>query len=559
MSSTFKSKCSQPSIRIQAVAICLTLLSFSARAQIVEAPAPGDPVATDSGRIAGKLLSSGVRGYFGVPFAAPPVGELRWREPQSVRPWQGVYNADRFAPECIQILRPHNINHYFGEEATSEDCLYLNIWAPPATASNAKAPVIVWIYGGALSIGSAAMPNYGGENLARKGVIYVTVGYRLGAFGFMAHPELTASSPFAASGNYGYLDQIAALQWVQRNIGQFGGDPTRVTIMGQSAGAGSTFSLQVSPLANGLFHRIVGMSGGGLRAATDPPTQKEAEGAGLELQRALKVSSLSELRDTPADRILAMQAEFQLGGTSGVVRFSPNLDAYFMPRSPRQVFAAGEQHDVALLIGFTRDESSNDLRAADTVEDFRTAADRYFGPRSAEFLRLYPTNGSIGEVGAAAARDGGMATSIRNWALAHMKKARAPAYIYMYSHPHSYAPEATFADLNPRTAGAYHSSDVPFFLLTLDVYNRIRRMRAWTAYDRQLADQMSDVLIAFAASGNPRTEAIPFPQFDVEHERLLEFGDPIRIVAFNKARMEFLADFNLPGSVAPAGPRLPRD
>ena len=267
----------------------VSLWTAATQAQVVDAPAPGDPVAIDTGKVLGKLLPSRVRAYFGVPFAAPPVGELRWREPQPREPWTGIYNADRFAPECIQILRPHNINHYFGEEATSEDCLYLNIWAPPSTANTEKAPVILGLYGGGLSIGSASMPNYGGENLAKKGVVYVTAGYRLGALGFMAHPELTAASPRGASGNYGYLDQIAALQWIQRNIARFGGDPARVTVMGQSAGAGSAFSLQASPLAKGLFHRIVGMSGGGLRAGSDPFSQAEAERSGLELQRLLGV------------------------------------------------------------------------------------------------------------------------------------------------------------------------------------------------------------------------------------------------------------------------------
>ena len=240
-------------------------------AQIVERAIPGDPVSIESGKLAGKLLDSGVRAYLGVPYAAAPTGALRWREPQPVKSWAGVYNADRFAPECIQILRPHNINHYFGEEATSEDCLYLNLWIPPDATRDSRLPVVLWIYGGGLSIGSAGMANYGGEKLAARGVVYVSVGYRVGAFGFMSHPQLTAESPFHASGNYGYLDQVAALQWIQRNIERFGGDRNRVTVMGQSAGAGSAFSLQASPLAKGLFHRIVGMSGGGLRFGVDPP------------------------------------------------------------------------------------------------------------------------------------------------------------------------------------------------------------------------------------------------------------------------------------------------
>lgn len=533
-----------------------------AQAQFVEAPIPGDPVSTDTGKLSGKLLPSGVRAYFGVPFAAPPVGELRWQEPQPREPWKGVYNADRFAPECIQILRPHNINHYFGEEATSEDCLYLNIWVPPATTKGEKVPVILWLYGGGLSIGSASMPNYGGENLARKGVVYITAGYRIGALGFMAHPELTATAPHRASGNYGHLDQIAALQWIQRNIERFGGDPARVTVMGQSAGASSAFSLQASPLAKGLFHRIVGMSGGGLRVGSDPIAQAEAEQSGLQLQRALKVGSLTDLRNVPADRILAAQAEFQLGGTTGTVRFRPNVDGYFMPRTPREIFASGEQNDVPLLIGFTRDESGNELKFARSVEEYKAAASKYFGPQAHEFLKLYPvrSDAEVPAIGAAAVRDGGMATSIRSWALGQLQKGESPAYIYMYSHPHPYQPGVVLADLNPATAGAYHTSEVPYYLLTQDVYNRIRKTRAWTDYDRQLADAMSDVLVAFATTGVPQTPKVQFPKFTLRAQEYMEFGDRIAIDKFNVAGMDFFATVNMPGAVGPGAiPRSPRD
>lgn len=541
---------------------CLSTLAFAqaTHAQIVETPIPGDPIAIDSGKVAGKKLASGVRAYFGVPFAAAPTGDLRWREPQPVTSWKGTFNADRFAPECIQILRPHNINHYFGEEATSEDCLYLNLWAPEGASAGANLPVVMWIYGGGLSIGSASMANYSGENLAKKGVVYVSVGYRVGAFGFMAHPELTVQSPYRASGNYGYLDQVAALQWIQRNIRHFGGDPGRVTIMGQSAGAGSVFSLQASPLAKGLFHRAVGMSGGGLRVGADPVAQAEAEKSGLELQQALKVSSLADLRNVPADRILAAQAEFQLGGTAGTVRFRPNVDAHFMPRTPREIFANGEQSDVPLLIGFTRDESSNELRTARSIDEFRAAAQKYFGDRSAEFLRHYPVRDDLSAVGSQAARDGGMATSIRSWALGQQARGKAPVYIYMYAHPHSYAPGAQFADLNPQAAGAYHSSEIPFFLLTQDVYNRIRETRAWTEYDRQLAQQMSDAVVAFATTGNPDTKDLQLPRFDTRREQLIEFGNPVRVIAFDKVRMNFFSTVNAPGAVGPsATPRSPRD
>lgn len=552
---------SNAAIRSAVVAV-MGLWIGSTHAQVVETPIPGDPVAIDTGKVSGKRLASGVRAYFGVPFAGPPIGDLRWREPQAREPWTGVYNAERFAPECIQILRPHNINHYFGEEASSEDCLYLNIWAPAEVPNGDKAPVILWLYGGGLSIGSASMPNYGGENLAKKGVVYVTAGYRVGAFGFMTHPELTATSAHRASGNYGHLDQVAVLQWIQRNIERFGGDRNRVTVAGQSAGAGSAFALQASPLAKGLFHRIVGMSGGGLRAGADPISQAEAEQSGLELQRALAVGSLAELRNIPADKILAAQAEFQLGGTAGTVRFRPNIDAYFMPRAPREIFANGEQNDVPLLIGFTRDESGNELRAARSIAEFEAAASKYFGAKAQDFLKLYParSDAEVPALGATAARDGGMATSIRSWALGQGAKGRSAAHIYMHSHAHSFEPGVAFADLNPATAGAYHTSEVPFFLLTQDVYNRIRKTRAWTEYDRALAEQMSNVLVAFAATGKPTAGKVSVPKFSARTQQYLEFGDEVRVRTFDVARMDFFSTVNMPGAVGGApSPRSPRD
>ncbi len=476
-----------------------------------------------------------------------------------MKPWQGIYNADRFAPECIQILRPHNINHYFGEEATSEDCLYLNLWVPAAATPASRLPVLLWIHGGGLSIGSPGMANYSGENLAAKGVVYVSLGYRLGAFGFMAHPELTKESPFGASGNYGFLDQVAALQWIQRNIERFGGDPKRVTVIGQSAGASSAFGLQASPLGKGLFHRIVGMSGGGLRFGVDLPTQQEAEASGLELQKVLGLGSLQALRDIPADRILAAQAEFQLGGTAGTVRFRPNLDSHFAPKQPREVFAAGEQNDVPLLIGFTRDESSNDLRIAKDLAQFREAAGKYFGDRRDEFLRLYPaTDTTFATLGAQAVRDGGMATSMRSWAHAQIAKGREPAFMYMFGHEHSYAPGVTLADLDPLSAGAYHSSEIPFFLLTLEAYNRLRPTRAWTDEDRALAKAMSSILVEFASSGTPRAASLQLPQFETRRESLLVFDEKPRVVTFNKARMDFFSTVNMPGVVG-APRRTPRD
>jgi para-nitrobenzyl esterase len=227
----------------------------AALALLLTAPAAAQTVAVDSGTLEGKTLGSGVRAWLGVPFAAPPVRELRWKAPQPVARWEGVFHADRPAPMCLQSGRGRTMNHYFGVEATSEDCLYLNIWSPP---SGEKLPVVVWIYGGAFNVGSASMANYSGEGLAEKGVVRVNLAYRVGAMGFLAHPELTKEGG-GHSGNYGLMDQVAGLQWVRANIAAFGGDPDNVTIMGQSAGSMSVSLLQIDHKAKGLFHKIIGM------------------------------------------------------------------------------------------------------------------------------------------------------------------------------------------------------------------------------------------------------------------------------------------------------------
>ena len=435
-----------------------------------------DPLRVDTGLVSGKLMPSGVRAYRGVPFAAPPVRKLRWREPQSAVAWQGVYHADRFAPECIQTLRAHDINHYFGEEATSEDCLYLNIWAPPNVSGASLAPVVVWIYGGGFTIGSASMANYSGETLAAKGVVYVSLSYRLGALGFLAHPDLTDESPRKTSGNYGLLDQIAALRWVQRNIQAFGGDPRNVTIMGQSAGAMSVSILQSSPLARGLFTHAVGMSGGAFgEAFAKPQALDTAQQNGLKFQTTLKAASLIALRNLPADRIL----NAQLADTA--VRFGPVVDGYVLPATPAQIFASRKQSDVPLLIGFTR----NDLP--------------------------------------------GMETLTREWARSQREFGKAPVYVYAFSRAHPYSPGVTFADHDPETAGAYHTVDVPYWLGTLDSLNLFRITRTWSDADRLLSDTLSNTIVAFARSGNPNLAGkADWPVYDTRTERIREIGDVTR-------------------------------
>src|SRR5580698_2732371 len=311
----------------------LKIRNFALAALLLLAPATAAiaaPVMLDSGTVEG-VRERSLAVYRGIPYAAAPVGRLRWREPQPVAPWTGVRDAKTFAPACMQtgVSMP-------GETPpkTSEDCLYLNVWAP-ADAKNL--PVIVWIYGGGFFNGSAAMPLYWGDKLATRGAIVVTFGYRVGPFGFLAHPELTAESPHHSSGNYGFMDQIAALKWVQRNIASFGGDPARVTIAGQSAGAASVSILMASPLAMGLFQRAIAESGGMFEPMQLAPNYQlaNAQRDGESYAQSVGAKTLADLRSLPAAALLK--------GNAGEISH-PVIEPYVLPHSPYEVFAMGEQN-----------------------------------------------------------------------------------------------------------------------------------------------------------------------------------------------------------------------
>ncbi len=533
--------------------ILFTAALLAANAQIVETPIPGDPVAIESGRVAGKILPSGVKAYLGIPFAAPPVRELRWREPQPVPSWKGVYNADRKMAECIQVLRPHNINHYFGEEPTSEDCLYLNVWAPASARAGSNLPVIVFIYGGGSTIGSSGMALYDGATVAKRGAVFVNFNYRVGAFGFLAHPALTAESPHHQSGNYAYLDQVAALQWIHRNISLFGGDPSKVVISGQSAGASSVSLLQASPLAKGLFRGAVAMSGGAWGTGGEVPSLETAQKTGLQVQEALKKTSLADLRHTPADRILALQEEFQVGATGGSIRIGGSIvDGYFLPASPAKLFAGHKQNDVPVILGFTHDESSNDLRTAKNLAEYKAAAVKLYGKDAEAFLRLYPasTDAEALEMGRTAAREGMVGRSMRNWAVAQAKYGSSPVRMFMFSRVHPYIPGVVIADQDTATIGAYHTSDVPYWFGTQDALNLIRPTRKWTDFDRDFSEKMTAALMAFANTGNSNTAAVSWPEWKPQSERLVEFGNAIKVQTMHTERLEFMAAHPVAG-----GPR----
>ena len=489
-------------------------------------------------------MSSGVSAWLGVPFAAPPVRELRWKPPQPIQPWRGIRHAERFAPECLQPLRSPRQNHYFGEEATSEDCLYLNIWAPPNAR---RAPVIVWIYGGGFNIGSASMANYSGEKLARAGVVRVNIAYRLGALGFLAHPELTRESGYGGSGDYGLMDQIAALQWVKRNIARFGGDPANVTIVGQSAGSMSVALLQMSPLAKGLFARAAGMSGSPFGGLLGPAPLAKAEAQGLALQQELGVTSLEDMRAIPGDKVMAATTS----------RDPIVLDGHVVTGTAEQVFARRRQNDVPILVGYTRDESFRPLPHVLTKEELATALRARFGA-SAESISSAYADADPARTAIDIGRDSTVGLQMGRWATWQQQFGRQPAYVYLFNRRQPYTQGVTFSDHDPATAGAYHAGDVPYWLRTRDSLNLFRTTRSWEPGDAALEAEMSSALLAFARNGFPVSPQVgAWPRFVPDRPQLVRLAPESRVIAWSHyADLSLFAEKESP---APPDGRRPRD
>ncbi len=427
--------------------------------------------------------------FKGVPFAAPPVGELRWRAPQPAKHWTGVRRADTFGYSAIQAdtgaFGPWTKEFIFGNK-TSEDCLYLNIWTA-AKRANAKLPVLVYIHGGGFSGGSGEVAVYDGTKLAIKGLVVVTINYRLGALGFFAHPELTKESGHNSSGNYGLLDQVAALRWIQKNIAAFGGNPNNVTIAGQSAGAASVHYLTASPLAKGLFHRAIAQSGSGVgRGFTRP--REVAEQEGIRYAQEKKVTSLSALRALPAKSFI--------GYFSDPFRFGPAIDGWFLTDDVTKIFAEHKQNDVPTLTGLTADEGSafpNKMSA----EAFRKQAQQRYGEHAEAFLSLYPAN-SDAEVATSqrvAERDQGV-YSMALWAEQRANTAKTKSYLYYFAHAIPWPQHPEF--------GAFHTSEVPYVFHNLHLLDR-----PWTSTDQRLADIVSSYWVNFATKGDPNGKGLP--------------------------------------------------
>ena len=456
--------------------------------------AAADQVTTDKGVVEGTASAdSKVRIFKGIPFAAPPVGALRWKAPQPAANWTGVRKAAEFGPRCMQG-RIYN-DMLFRDPGPSEDCLCLNVWTPAASTQD-RLPVMVWIYGGGFSAGAASEPRQDGENLARKGVVVVSLNYRLGLFGFFTHPELAQESGHGSSGNYGLLDQVAALQWVQRNIAAFGGDPGRVTIFGESAGSFSVSALMASPLAQGLFQRAIGESGAYFSTTLDLKPLAKAEEADGKFAEALGARAIEALRAKPADELL--KAALKLGG----VRFAPNVDGYYLPETAYAIYAAGKQSHVPLLAGWNADEGNfRVIFKSDppTAANFARRAKELYGDKADAFLKLYPaaTDEQAQRSAQDLAGDGFIGFSTWKWLEMQAATGKSPEYRYEFD-------DAPPAPAGAVSRGAYHSAEIEFVFGVL-----ASKDLPWRPEDFKLSGLMSSYWTNFARTGDPNGPGLP--------------------------------------------------
>jgi para-nitrobenzyl esterase len=375
------------------------------------------------------ISSSGISIFKGIPFAAPPVGDLRWKEPQPVKNWLGVRQADQFGPRPMQLPIFGDMNSR--SNGLSEDCLYLNLWTP-AKSADENLPVLVYFFGGGFKAGDGSEPRYDGESMAHKGIVTVTVNYRVGVFGLFAHPELSKETTYHGSGNYGYMDQWASLRWVQQNIAAFGGDPKRVIIAGESAGSSSVSAQMASPLSRNLIAGAIGESGSVLlRGAL---TQAESEANGVAFAKGAGAKSLADLRAMSAEKIL------EEGGKPDSPRFALNLDGYFFPKDPISIYASGEQAHVPLLVGWNSEEANARAilgTSEPTPENYKIAIEKLYGEKAGEVLKLYAGN-TINEVKQSAtdlAGDRFTGFSTWKWSDVCSKTGNSPVYRYFYSRP----------------------------------------------------------------------------------------------------------------------------
>jgi para-nitrobenzyl esterase len=511
----------QPSISFALAALGVCILS----AGLISA---ADQVPVTGGVLEGTVGSDpAVRVFRGVPFAAPPAGALRWKAPQPVAPWTGVRKADEWGTRCMQgpMFGPLNTR----DKAMGEDCLYLNVWTTAKTPDE-KRPVLVVFHGGGFAAGSSSEPRTDGEWFAKQGIVVVAPNYRLALFGFMAHPELSKEAGTKGSGNYGMLDQVAALLWVRDNIARFGGDPGNVTVNGESAGSMAVSALMVSPLTRGIVHKGIGQSGAffpspGRTLAEKTLAAKEQDGA--RFAESVGAPTLAALRAKPADELLAAVMK-----TEGGWGWGPGLDGYFMPEKAAAFYARGEQARIPLLAGWTSSEMSMAVAMnpqKPTPASFTEQLQKQFGEQSASALKVYPASeGDLLQTAADYASDLFIAYSTWKWIEVHSKVA--PVYRYQF--------DRALADPSGiNKYGAIHASDIEYAFNTLD-----SKKADWQPEDRQAALTTATAFANFVKTGNPNGVGVPeWPVYGAKRQVMHLDAVSKAAPEAHRARYEFLA------------------
>jgi para-nitrobenzyl esterase len=498
------------------------VLVFAAGLCMAQQPAP---IAVEGGLVQG-TLEDGLAVYRGIPFAAPPVGDLRWRAPQPAAKWEGVKDATKFAPGPIQGGNPPS--------GKSEDCLYLNIWTPAKSASD-RIPVLVWIYGGGFGAGATSERNYSGENLAKKGVVLVSIAYRVGTLGFFAHPELTAESSSHASGNYGLMDMIAGLQWVKKNIAAFGGNPDKVTIFGESAGGIAVSMLCASPLAKGLFHGAISQSGGSFgppRPNTMPGENlkrlADAEQSGLDFAKNLGASSLAQLRKLTPEQLSGGRGGVIRGGREGGAPGGrggapgargggggmswPIIDGYIIPDDQYKLYEAGKFNDTPILVGYNSDEGQSFSPPA-TVEAYIAGVKSRYGKFADDLIKAYPAGtDKVAKTARDLARDSAFGWHTWIWARLQSKVGKSKAFYYYFDQHPVYPPDSPQAD-----RGSPHGQDVAYVFQHLS--------GTATKTDQDISEAMATYWTNFAKRGDPSSEGVPtWPAFSDANPVVMYFS-----------------------------------
>lgn len=471
-----------------------------------------------NGTLEGVLESSGIRSFKGIPFAKPPVGDLRWKYPQAAENWSGIRKADHFGPNAMQVKVFGDMN--FRSEGMDEDCLYLNVWTP-ASSPDEKLPVLVYFYGGGFVAGDGSEARYDGERMAQEGIVALTVNYRLGVFGFLAHPELTQESPYGASGNYALMDQYAALKWVRENIAAFGGDPERITIAGESAGSIAVSAQMASPLSKDLIAGAIGESGAMIFPTLAPITLEQGEKNGLAFAEKVNAGSLADLRAIPAAELL------QAASIPGAFNALATVDGYFLPKLPVEIFAAGEQAQVPLLAGWNSAEIPYQAFMGfdtPTPDNYKKKIERQYPDHAETVLELYPgnTQQEVVRSATALASDGFIVYSTWKWIDLQAKTGGKPVYRYLFSKSKPpMTPEFSNSipglaggisdggqedtDPAPVSEGAPHAFEIEYAMGNL----RTNPVYAWTPADHKVSGTMFGYFANFIKTGNPNGPDLP--------------------------------------------------